>query len=87
MAKWDHPRTDSWLTKAQEQYQNIPIGDHRLKMYMRLIDDARGGQTLPDKEKAYGDAGHTGNRSCGDPRLDVKDDEIAKKESDRGGRI
>jgi hypothetical protein len=51
MAKWDHPRTDSWLIKAQEQYQNIPIGDHRLQMYMRLIDDARAEQTLPDKEK------------------------------------
>lgn len=39
MAKWDHPRTDCWLSKAREQYQHIPARDHRLEMYMRLISD------------------------------------------------
>jgi hypothetical protein len=36
MAKWDHARTDYWLSKAQEQYQHMPAGDHRREMYMSL---------------------------------------------------
>ena len=43
MAKWDHPRMDSWLTKAQTEYQHVPVGDHRREMYMRFITDARAG--------------------------------------------
>jgi hypothetical protein len=40
MAQWDNPRTDYWLTKAQEQYQGIPAADHRHEMYMNLITEA-----------------------------------------------
>jgi hypothetical protein len=51
MAKWDHPRTDSWLTKAETQYQSIPIADNRREMYMRLMVTAGKEQALPEKEK------------------------------------
>jgi hypothetical protein len=47
MAKWDHPRMNSWLIKAQTEYQNIPIVDHRLEMYMRLLADVRAGVSAP----------------------------------------
>jgi hypothetical protein len=51
MAKWDHPRVNTWLTKAQTEYEHIPKDDHRLEMYMHFIAEARAGATAPREEK------------------------------------